>query len=34
MSTLAQTRVLPQTLADTWKNITEGFLGSARPKPG
>jgi ATP adenylyltransferase len=34
MSTLAQTRVLPQTLADTWKNITEGFLGSAPPKPG
>lgn len=33
MSTLAQTRVLPQTLADTWKNITEGFVNSVPSGP-
>jgi len=25
MSTLASTRVLPETLADTWKRISAGF---------
>jgi ATP adenylyltransferase len=33
MSTLAQTRVLPQTLADTWAKIAEGFATTAPSKP-
>jgi len=32
MSTLAQTRVLPQTLADTWAKIAEGFATTGPPK--
>ena len=34
MSTLAETRVLPETLADTWKRIREGFQASTRTSPG
>ena len=33
MSTLAQTRVLPQTLADTWAKITDGFATTGQSKP-
>lgn len=29
MSTLAATRVLPETLADTWKRVRAGFEGTA-----
>jgi len=31
MSTLAQTRVLPETLSDTWDRIRQGFNGGAAP---
>jgi len=33
MSTLAETRVLPETLADTWKRITQGFEDRAPSTP-
>jgi len=33
MSTLAETRVLPEILADTWKRIGEGFASNAASAP-